>query len=332
MLSLHILHLLPPVAALVITWRALAYMRRGRIARTLQDLPNARSLHAQPVPRIGGLGIAAGLAAAAVALPLTGLPVGGAWGALALGYLALVLLSMADDRRPLPVAIRLPVHLGVCAAWLWAAGLPLAWLAPMALGLAWCANLFNFMDGADGLAGSMAVSGFGACAVGGALAGDVTLAVAAASVASAALGFLRFNWPPARLFMGDAGSVPLGFAAGAIGVMGVRQGVWSPAFPLIVFFPFVFDASFTLARRMLTGQRFWMAHREHLFQRLVLGGMSHRALAGRACPLMAACALLALLTRGQPALAWAALAGLCLGGGSLAWAIRRRAAMNRQSG
>jgi UDP-N-acetylmuramyl pentapeptide phosphotransferase/UDP-N-acetylglucosamine-1-phosphate transferase len=132
--------------------------------------------------------------------------------------------------------------------------------------------------------------------------------------------------------MGDAGSVPLGFAAGAIGVMGVRQGVWSPAFPLIAFFPFVFDASFTLARRMLTGQRFWMAHREHLFQRLVLGGMSHRALVRRACPLMAACALLALLTRGQPALAWAVLAGLCAGGGGLAWAISRRPAMSRQSG
>ena len=328
MVSLRPLDCLVPLLAFAVTLGVLAYTRRGRIARALQDHPNARSLHAQPVPRIGGLGMAAGLAVVFLVTLLAGQPAGifaPGWLVLALGYGALVLLSVGDDHRPLPARVRLPVHLVVCAAWLAVSAVPLAWIAPMALGLAWCANLFNFMDGADGLAGGMAVAGFGAFAAAGALAGDATLAVVSASLVAAALGFLRFNRPPASLFMGDAGSVPLGFAAGAIGVMGVRDGLWSPAFPLIAFFPFVFDASLTLARRILTGQRFWLAHREHLYQRLVLAGMSHRALALRAWALMGLCAVLALVTRQQPVQAWAVLGVQCVVGLGWAWRVWGRA-------
>jgi len=156
-------------------------------------------------------------------------------------------------------------------------------------------NLYNFMDGADGLAGLMAMIGFGAYAAGAAAAGAWALAATACTIASAAAGFLAFNWPPARVFLGDAGSIPLGFLAGVLGLHGVATGTWPLWFPALVFSPFIVDATFTLLRRALRRERVWTAHREHLYQRLVLCGWAPRELAGASAALMLGVAVSALL-------------------------------------
>jgi len=119
------------------------------------------------------------------------------------------------------------------------------------------------------------------------------LAAFCASIAAAALAFLRFNFPPARLFMGDSGSIPLGFMAATLGIAGAMNGVWPWLFPLLVFSPFIVDASVTLARRALRGEKIWQAHRSHYYQRAVLLGATHRQLALAAYALMLLAAVLA---------------------------------------
>jgi UDP-N-acetylmuramyl pentapeptide phosphotransferase/UDP-N-acetylglucosamine-1-phosphate transferase len=281
-------------ASFCATWLVLWVVKRTALAQVLQDIPNERSLHSTPVPRAGGAGVLAGLVVA-VALAHDSLtqPL---WLAL-LGYLTLAVISWLDDRSGLPAGVRLAAQLAVSAGWLIGFGVGGAWIAVLTIGLAWCANLYNFMDGADGLAGAMAAFGFGCYGLAAGLAGDLVLAALCASVVAAAIGFLCFNFPPASLFLGDSGSVPLGFLAGALGIYGVLRGLWSPAFPLMAFFPFVFDASFTLARRALARKRVWRAHREHLYQRAILAGLSRRPMLLRACCLMAASAAGAFLVQ-----------------------------------
>jgi UDP-N-acetylmuramyl pentapeptide phosphotransferase/UDP-N-acetylglucosamine-1-phosphate transferase len=140
----------------------------------------------------------------------------------------------------------------------------------------------------------MAVAGFGACSVAALLAGDHALTLAGGAVVAAALGFLWFNFHPARVFMGDAGSIPLGFLAGAIGLLGWARGVWPLWFGPVVFGPFIADASVTLLRRALRGERFWQAHRTHYYQRVVQMGFGHRRTALAAYVLMALSAGVAL--------------------------------------
>lgn len=256
---------------------------RSGAARVALDHANERSLHTGAIPRIGGLGIAAG---ALGALAWAGLPV------LAVIGAALSALSFLDDRRGLPVLVRFAAHFAAAFALLVATPLPpvLWWLVvPL---LVWMTNLYNFMDGADGLAGGMAVAGFGAYAAAAWLGGQDALCIAALGVVGAALGFLAFNFPPARVFMGDAGSILLGFLAGAFGLLGWLRGAWPLWFPFVVFAPFVADATVTLLRRAARGERVWQAHRSHYYQRLVRLGWGHRRTALAAYVLMAVLAVL----------------------------------------
>ena len=276
----------------------IALLRRSALTRALADVPNERSLHGEPRPRVGGIGVMA--ASLPIALALAGrelaLP-------LALALL-LAVVSAADDRRSLPIALRLAVHVGaaVAIAFAAAASFGVVAVACAALAIAWMTNLFNFMDGADGLAGGMGVIGFAALATGAGMAGDLPLAWTCACLASACSGFLLHNFPPARVFMGDAGSIPLGFLAGALGVIGAARGAWPPWFPVLAFAPFIADASLTLLRRASRREPFWRAHRTHAYQRLVLSGWTHRRLALRGYALMAlssVCALVALRASGM---------------------------------
>jgi len=273
-----------------------ALLLRTRWTGWLSDLPNERSLHSRPTPRVGGIAIM--LAALPLAFVLTAPVLDWLW-ALALG---LSLISFADDMKSLPIAVRLAAHFAAAAVAVvvlasGASGISFPVLAISTLALAWMTNLYNFMDGSDGLAGGMAVIGFGTLAIAAGQAGSAQLALACASLASAALGFLVFNFPPARAFMGDAGSIPLGFLAGALGGYGLAANVWPAWFPLLVFSPFVFDASVTIARRILRRERFWIAHRSHYYQRLVLSGWSQRRLATSAYLLMLAAGASALVAR-----------------------------------
>lgn len=271
----------------------LAWARRAAWARHLVDHPNERSLHVRPTPRVGGIALIG--SALACATPL----VDATLGAIAACALFLAAVSLLDDVRSLPIEVRLPAHFlaaGVAVLVLGASS-SLGWIEALtaALAIAWMANLFNFMDGTDGLAGGMAAIGFATLAI--AARDAAGLGLFALALASASAGFLLHNFPPARVFMGDAGSVPLGFLAGALGAYGFAAGVWPAWFPLLVFSPFIVDATVTLLRRLLRRERVWKAHREHAYQRLVLGGWSRRRLALSAYALMSAAAASALAAR-----------------------------------
>lgn len=287
--------LLSALCAALLTGLALRLMIGSRLTRLAQDRATARSMHQGVVPRLGGLAIALGVAAV---LPLAGPPVWPeAMRPLALLVALVFGVSLVDDIRGLSALPRLLAHLGCAAALCWQWDLPWVWIPIAAVGIAWGANLYNFMDGADGLAGAMAVCGYGVLGVAASAAGAPAVGVVCAAVAGAALGFLTLNWHPARVFLGDAGAVPLGFGAAAIGLHGALTHLWPAVLPAIAFMPFITDASLTLLRRMLRGAPLAEPHREHLYQRLALAGHGHRWVAARACALMFVCGLVALSTR-----------------------------------
>lgn len=267
-------------------------LHSGLARRVAVDKPNHRSLHLSPVPRVGGLVLVPAFLLAWLLLPDRNVDI-----VLALLAAILTLLSYFDDRSGLPVGLRLGGHLAVGVGFVMLEldfqSVALAIAAVLWIG--WCTNLYNFMDGADGLAGGMALFGFSAYGLAAASTGNENLSIACFSVAAASAGFLLFNFPPAKIFMGDAGSIPLGFLAGALGLLGWHNAAWPVWFPLAVFSPFIVDATLTLIKRLLRGERVWQAHREHYYQRLVRMGWSHRRLALAEYALMAAAGASAIL-------------------------------------
>ncbi len=258
------------------------------------DQPGHRSLHQHATPRTGGLGIIAGLLCASLFWldwPMQWL--------VALGILTAI--SLADDFVSLPARIRLLAQL--CSGtiglyWLMPTTHLWLWLPTLILVSIWATNLYNFMDGANGLAGGMGMIGFGWLAVASwqtapDLAG-ISLALAAASA-----GFWCVNFWSGRIFMGDAGSTLLGMSAALLGISGSLRHIWPFWLPIMIFSPFIADASLTLAKRIYGRQRFWEAHREHYYQRLIRSGWSHRRLATVAYLLMMFCGGLSILTASQ---------------------------------
>jgi len=266
--------------------RALVSLLRRR---AVLDVPNERSSHAVPTPRGGGIAIVGaiaivwgGLCCAAVLAPASL--------AIVLGMVGLAAISWVDDLRDLSPALRLLAQFAAVALGIWA--LPRGavfqgWLPPAldavatALIWVWFLNLFNFMDGIDGIAATEAASiGLGLVLVASlGVAGSVALAAGAGGVAAAALGFLVWNWAPARIFMGDVGSVPLGYGLGYLLLEMARRGWWKAALILPAYF--LADATLTLLRRLMRGERVWQAHREHFYQRAVQRGLGHDAVVWR---------------------------------------------------
>ena len=252
------------------------------------DRPNARSSHRAAVPRGGGIAVIGVLLAAWLALWLTSACASCEalfWIALA-GALGLAALSWLDDLRGgLSVFLRLAVQVlavGAGIASLPGDGLILQGSVPApvdhALAAAawlWFVNLFNFMDGIDGLSGvegaSLGLGAFLLALLGAAPAGLGPLGLALAGVS---LGFLLWNWHPAKIFLGDVGSVPLGYLAGWLMLALAAAGAWQAALLLPAYY--LADATITLVRRLLRGRRVWQAHREHFYQRAVAAGWSHQ--------------------------------------------------------
>lgn len=253
------------------------------------DHPNDRSLHGAPTPRIGGLGILAGIGASFLLFRpdgiLTILPL----------VFGLAIVSLIDDYFSLSARVRLLAHGGAALFFLLMTSTS-GWMSTLAifLCLVWMTNLYNFMDGADGLAGGMTFFGFGAYGIAAWYGESREMAFICWTISAAALGFLRFNFPPARIFMGDVGSIPLGFLAGTLGFLGWQQQLWPSWFPVLVFSPFIFDATATLIRRGLRSEEIWQAHKSHYYQRLVRLGLTHRQLALVEYGLMVAVAASAL--------------------------------------
>ena len=261
------------------------------------DVPNERSLHAHPTPRTGGIALLAGLAAGLVTSRyLYGItPVD--W-PTAVATTLLAVVALIDDRHNLGAAPRLVVQIGVVLLLLLTSGILsqdiLDQLTAL-LFLVWMINLYNFMDGMDGFAGGMAVIGFSCFAVLANQAGNTEFALGCALVAAAAAGFLLLNFPPARLFMGDTGSTVLGLLAGLVILSAHTTGLLPVWLGMLVFSPFIVDASITLARRLLRGERIWEAHKTHYYQILVELGWGHRRTVLAEYGLMLACSASALV-------------------------------------
>jgi UDP-GlcNAc:undecaprenyl-phosphate/decaprenyl-phosphate GlcNAc-1-phosphate transferase len=271
---------------------AVKLLQYSNLANVVIDTPNHRSLHEKPIPKIGGIGIA---------LAVTSGTVFASWfyGShftqfrfLLIAYACLLLLSIIDDAKNLTVKTRLSFHFIFVATWLFSScysselyclkefstnsfTIVLA-LIIVTLGIVWATNLFNFMDGSDGLAGVMALFGFSAYALAAFNSGDLALALICVSVTGALLSFLVFNWPPAKIFLGDSGSIPIGFLSAAVGAIGLFKGYWAADFPLMIFAMFWVDATFALARRALNAQKIGEPHRDHWYQKAIRSGNSHR--------------------------------------------------------
>ena len=312
--------------------------------RRILDHPSDRSLHHHPVPRTGGLAVlGAGLVGMVLWSPI--IPdTQSSSGSLLLGLIPLVVVSFLDDLYDLSIKWRLLAHV-------WAAALVLAGYAPNSFDLSvfafpvpawisgmvallftiWMINLYNFMDGMDGFAGGMAVIGFSTLAWLGRT--DESFAGICLTVAAASAGFLVHNFPPAKIFMGDTGSTTLGFLAAACILWGSKSGLFPFWVAILVFSPFIVDATVTLLRRLLRGEKIWEAHRTHYYQRLVLLGWGHRWTVLAEYVLMLACAGSAALAvhlspAGQVALAvgWILVYGLLMWG--VGWLERRRATVS----
>ena len=284
-----------------------------RLARRvgLFDVPNTRSAHRQPTPRGGGVGILAGMLAALAVLTLWEYPVPPPYPGLLVIALALLLAGLLDDRAELPVMLRLPLYAILClaAVWLLRAGLPL-WLGLLAaLYALWILNLFNFMDGIDGIAASEAGFVFAAAAgLSLSLGVDGFYPLLCLLLAAGCLAFLHWNWAPARLFMGDAGSIPLGFLLAMLSLQGEVSGEVPLSCWLILLAVFITDSTYTLFWRALHGEKVTEAHSRHSYQRLARHWDSH----GRVVVVMSLYNLfwllpLAFLAAHRPGLTWPCL-------------------------
>ncbi|HEX9809744.1 MAG TPA: hypothetical protein VGC25_09085 [Alphaproteobacteria bacterium] len=312
----------------VLAWIATRWVTAALTRAAVLDRPNPRSSHGAPTPRGGGIAVLA------VALPF----MAGIYGlhdpanieafAVVVAAAALGALSWLDDLRGLPAALRLAAHAVAAAAVLalmpgtllvFQGALPVALdRAAAALVWVWFVNLYNFMDGIDGIAGVETASiGAGLFAVALAVGGTVgpaavALALAALVVAAAAIGFLALNWHPARVFLGDVGSIPLGFVLGWFLLTVAAWGYWAAA--LILPGYYLADATITVARRACRGEPVWRAHAEHFYQRAVRRGLGHGRVARFVLAGNIALAVLAFLST---QVLTATGDALCLGGAAL---------------
>jgi UDP-N-acetylmuramyl pentapeptide phosphotransferase/UDP-N-acetylglucosamine-1-phosphate transferase len=255
----------------------------------IADVPNDRSLHVIPTPRNGGLGLLAAILAGWLA----------AW---AFGYFentqvfigiimfGLAMLGYLDDRFDLRSSIRFAGHFAAAGFAVFVLGpiesIELPGILEIQLGVAsipfslifivWMINLYNFMDGMDGFAGGMTLFGFTTLAVICAIQNNIALAVGIGVPAAAAMGFLLYNFPPAKIFLGDAGSTALGFLSATAMLFTAKENSIPLWVSIMIFSPFIIDATITLLTRMLRKERFWAAHRTHYYQRLVTSGNSHK--------------------------------------------------------
>ena len=307
------------VAAFVVSWLGVGLVRRWSVRREILDVPNERSSHTEPTPRGGGIVIVAvALTGYVIATNVANVPV--SYGYIA-GAVMISLISWLDDLISIPFWMRLAVHIAGSALLLADVGywheafIPSAdILVPLGstIGavvtmcwLVWLINSYNFMDGIDGIAGIQAVVAAGAWAFLAAWLGLDGTYLFAGVLACASIGFLIHNWAPAKIFMGDVGSAFLGFTLAAIPLLARTEGpehqLVMPAAAILFVWYFIFDSVLTFVRRLLGRQRVWQAHREHLYQRMVISGYGHARVAliyGTSAAVLSATVILAIIFSG----------------------------------
>lgn len=296
----------------ILTLEATRLVLGWLLQRQILDVPNQRSSHANPTPRGGGLEVTPVVLVLWGGLAFLPNPPPGIWLALAGGG-GLLLLSWQDDKRGLSARLRLLVH--VLAVGLGLLSLPadqlicqgwLPWWADRLVALGawvWFVNLYNFMDGIDGISGVETASVGGGLAILFLFGNDANWAPLATAAAAAGLGFLVWNWHPAKIFLGDSGSVPLGYLLGWLLLGAAARGHWAAALILPAYY--LADATITLVRRACRGERLLEAHRQHFYQRALRGGASHATVARRILVADLGLIGLALIAERHP---WPALA------------------------
>ena len=284
-------------------WLALSVLLKHKCRALALDLPNQRSLHTQPTPKGGGIVIVGMVILASVSLMWCVSGMDGIFAALGISALGFGALGWWDDHRSLRIRSKLLVEfaVGVIVVWLidlprelQFSGLAIPALLPFLvvpialLWIIWMTNLYNFMDGVDGLVASQAI--FSSIVIAGwfLLYGDVGMALFCLALAGAGIGFLILNWYPARVFLGDVGSLTLGVVFALLALHGVAKYQMPVSAFLLLYGLFLFDATVTLGRRCLTGERWWEAHATHFYQRAVRSGVGHArvsilALLGSGC-------------------------------------------------
>ncbi len=272
----------------ILSFALTGIIRAYLLRKAILDIPNERSSHVTPTPRGGGIAIVlsfflgVGWLAWQELIPL------GLTKALLGGGTLIAITGYWDDLYSLSASRRILLHF---LAAFWAlyclGGFPILELGPWkvhlgwlgfglaAIGMVWLTNLYNFMDGIDGLAGSEAlfVSLVGAVVLH--VMGVTGMSLLCFFLAAAVLGFLLWNWPPAKIFLGDVGSGLLGYVFATLAIASANQQHLPILFWLTLLAIFIFDTTFTLLRRMLRGERWYAAHCQHLYQRLTQQGASH---------------------------------------------------------
>lgn len=312
-------------AIAIAAWGGTALVRGHAEKKGIVDIPNDRSSHSRPTLRGGGLVIAIVWALEIPLLAMSGiLPIPVAV-ALAAGVV-IAAIGWWDDQHDVRAGVRLVAHL-LAAVWtvFWLGGVPTVtfgnwvwnggWLTSVlsVLGIVWLTNLYNFMDGIDGIAGVQALSGGAFMALILWPAGAHGLAFLAAGISAAAVGFLFWNWEPAKIFMGDVGSSLLGYAFAALALAAERTASVPAAVLLLPLGVFILDATYTLFRRLLRGERVYEAHRSHVYQRLVQQGWRHRSVSMLVLLIAAALGVLSLAAWRAPATLPLIVAGSVVG-------------------
>lgn len=268
------------ITVAVSSWLMTNYLQSDRSKINILDHPNERSMHENPTPRSGGIAV------------FLSLLLGGCWlyllhedqeiFLLILISSVMFSLSLVDDYRNLSVLSRLLVHLGLAASMLYFGHLPDALELPgfryslpaaiaytvFILFIVWSINLYNFMDGMDGFSSGMALIGFAALGIIAYQADEISYFWCCVIIVAAVSGFLFFNYPPASIFMGDSGSSLLGLLMAWMTLWGNQLGIISIWLSILIFSPFILDATVTLIRRILNREKIWLAHRTHYYQRL----------------------------------------------------------------
>jgi UDP-N-acetylmuramyl pentapeptide phosphotransferase/UDP-N-acetylglucosamine-1-phosphate transferase len=334
----HLLSLLTIAVAFAASTGLTYAFIRWLTARRIVATENHRTMHKGDVPTGAGWPLlTAALVTAILIWPLAQTHLH-----LVLAIPALALISWIDDIRTVAPAPRLIVHIAAAAILLLLLpgdalvfqGLLPTILDRLATGLAliWFLNLYNFMDGIDGLAGVETITiAFGYAAIAAVENSTGPLYGLALATAAATAGFLVWNWAPAKIFLGDVGAVPLGFLLGALMIDAAVHH--SLASALILPLYFVSDATLTLAKRVLNGKRPWDAHREHFYQRAVQGMGSHASVVVRVAVTNSILIILAVLALSAPGTAFllaAATVGVLLV--NLEICSRRKPAIHREGG
>jgi len=299
------------LCAFLLSWGLTAYLLRIALQQRLVDSPNHRSLHTQPTPIIGGVAMLISL--------LTTVFLAHFWmpdlfiivpHQFWLPLLLIAGISYIDDCRSMSAGLRLLVHIFAAMwllsdwqIWIQCISLPMfAIILPPFLKfivstffIVWMVNLYNFMDGMDGFAGGMAVIGFGTLAVLGSLVGAHEFVLLNSLIVAVSLGFLMLNFPPAKVFMGDTGSSSLGYLAALMSLWGASWGLYPVWIAVLIFSPFIVDATVTLIRRFFEGERIWKAHKTHYYQRVVELGWGHHKTVLWQYGLMLACSISAII-------------------------------------